>query len=213
MDVMWLYFSSIRVLGPLVAIAICCGTLQGGLVYTFSGQIPSVGSQERHLAVAPGENWIATFFVDENTPSTAAGAYLRYEAAVTGGKLTFSGGYTSPISFIGAHITVVNNDVIDSIIVQTPSASGDRVHIQSISYTNPLSSLELPGPGTYMKPTPDPAPTGVYQLNYRDDLGTIEYTAADRNNVVLRVMVPEPASLAIASIAGASFALARRRRS
>lgn len=202
----------------------CC-TSHGAIVYTFSGQVPTITNPlsplidthlDTHPFVEPGETWVATLIIDENTPVTQ----LQNYAAVKGGSLRFSGGYVAPETFAGATVRVVNveGDGLDGISIDAQRMTDGTwagVHLQAISNLNPFSSRNLPGPGINLAPSPSSTETGWSQLDLRDSFGRVSYTAALSNNVSFAVTVPEPTTVsmtALAVLAASPVAGYRRQR-
>lgn len=211
--------NSLRAIVLLLAVFNAFGTTQAAYVYTFSGRIPSNihPSTGTHPSIAPGETWVATFIIDETTPKQSLGSTEGdYPGAVVSGELKFSGGYVSPLNFAGFGVGVNNSPVIDSIHVYGFGVRTGSIVFQAVSDRNPLGSANLPVPGTNVFPNPSVAVAnfGYTQLLYADLYGGISYfTNVGYNVSFAATLVPEPASLAVASLLGGSLVLARRRRS
>lgn len=211
-------FILFRTFVPLLTAVCLCGTSHGAIVYTFFGQVPTDTNAlspliDTHPFVEPGETWVATLIIDENTPVTQRQIY----AAVKGGSLKFSGGYVAPDTFVGATVRGVNveGDGLDAMSIDAQRTIGETrvgVHLQAISNLNPFSSRSLPGPGVNLVPSPSSTDTAWSQLDLRDNFGRVSYTAALSNNVAFSVTVPEPTTLAVAPILVVALVAARRRR-
>lgn len=208
--------TSLRAVVLLFAISHTFGASQAAIFYTFSGQVPSntdflLGS---HPKIAPGETWIATLVIDEIWRGTSwGGDYLIYYGAVKSGSLVFSGGYVSPIDFYWFNITV-SNDSNDDVPLDYIGLSNttETVHFSAMTDLSPLSSNNLPAPGTRIVPGPTANTSTVQQFKYSDSLGTFSYFGKVGTNISFAAFVPEPTSLALASLLGISFVVARRRR-
>lgn len=214
-------FISCCLFALLLAIVNNCCTSHGAIVYTFSGQVPTITNPlspliDTHPFVEPGETWVATLIIDENTPVTQ----LQIYAAVKGGSLKFSGGYVAPETFVGATVRVVNveGDGLDAISIDAQRTTGGTlagVHLQAISNLNLFSSRSLPGPGVSLAPSPSSTDTEWSQLDLRDSFGRVSYTAALSNNVSFAATVPEPTTVsmtALAALAASPVAGYRRQR-
>jgi hypothetical protein len=183
----------------------------GSYIYTFKGTLPT-SLVSTIPAISPGESWIATFVV-----APVAGIYEKqwanFPGAVVKGTLHFSGGYKSPYNFAGFTVYVHNVSNVDQIAVYG-GVDGNYINMSAYSDLNPLLTADLPNPGMQFQPHPVPNfGAGYPQLTYGDDLGDVSYNALTANNVSFAAtLIPEPTSLALASLLGGSLALARRRR-
>lgn len=207
----------------VLAVLLASNTSKAEIIYTFSGVVPSDYPPEAytHPNIGPGETWVATLSVNENTPGSQFFGFVVYYAAVKSGSLVFSGGYVSPVDFDGFNITIVDGDPdgdpVDMIRVASPDA-GEVVNFIASSMLNPFNDVKspftpvrLPGLGTTIVPAPNTDGTGLTHLAYSDSLGSFRYFGLTGTNVSFSVTVPEPASFALASLLGASLLLVRRR--
>jgi hypothetical protein len=178
-------------------------------IYTFKGTVPT-SIIPTNPAVSPGESWIASFVI-KSVPGIYDTHSAEYPGAVVKGSLRFSGGYQSPYSFAGFNVNVHNSS--DDGVAVYGTVDGHYIRIASMTDLNPLPSTAMPLPGKQFQPHPTIHGAAYYQLTYVDALGEVSYYARTSNNVSFAATeVPEPTSLAVASLLGGSLVLARRRR-
>jgi hypothetical protein len=206
-------FCQLRAYVLLLAGCVPCSISQGALVYTFSGQVPShtnplaLPLEDTHPFIEPGETWVATFVINENArPDYFRVPLAQYPRAIMRGSLRFSGGYVARHIIAAGYDVWVMNDgegVYDSVTVNVGG-----LYIRAITDLNPLKSLALPGRGTRLLPNPSNLPNWP-QFRFIETIGAIVYKADLSNNVSFAA-VPEPTSLALALLLGASLVMAHR---
>lgn len=204
----------IRVLFIMLAGSNYISVSHAELVYTWTGQIPINidPGLYNHPLISKSETWTATLIVDETTPpSEVHSNYALYKGAVKGGSLVFSGGYHAPFSFSGFTVGVANNATVDGVYFSGSVGSREWITISALSYSNPSDSLSLPAPGARIDPSPSVVQNNHTQLRYGDTVGRLTYTTATSNNVSFSATVPEPTSLAMASLLAGSLVLPRLR--
>lgn len=195
----------------LVSFSMVSGQAHADLLYTITGFANTFGDpDELAPEVAPGESYVAEFFVDESTPdSDASDGRGSYLGAITSSSITFSGGYTSMVDFAGGEV-IIQQDIGGGAIGLFDLAGNGSILIGDLG--NPFPSDDLLDAGTQIIATSPLSlwiltePTGSI-VSFSEGLGP---SGGGPITLTVTNAVPEPSTAGLLALGACGF-LTRRR--